>query len=128
MQCGFLIELCLDVTHKTNSVPSLAFSRIASLYRISYEKSLSLDKVLPYSSVFCKKVPHTHKESRSQLCSSVCLCGISSSRKHNRTHMILFVLLSLRRSQPVCWRSPVCCAPPSCTPNPCSEGRYQRVY
>ncbi|XP_078138178.1 gamma-secretase-activating protein isoform X1 [Centroberyx gerrardi] len=28
---------------------------LASLYRISYEKSLSLDKVLPYSSVFDKK-------------------------------------------------------------------------
>ncbi|XP_056133492.1 gamma-secretase-activating protein [Lampris incognitus] len=30
---------------------------LASLYNISYEKSLCLDKVLPYSSVFDKKVP-----------------------------------------------------------------------
>lgn len=34
----------------------------ASLYRVSYQKSLGLDKVLPYSSVFNTKVPHTVKQ------------------------------------------------------------------
>lgn len=38
----------------------------ASLYRISYQKSLGLDKVLPYSSVFNNKVPHTHTHTVSQ--------------------------------------------------------------
>ncbi|CAG12089.1 unnamed protein product, partial [Tetraodon nigroviridis] len=69
---------------------------LASLYRISYEKSLGLDKVLPYSSVFNKKVTHT--------------------RTHTHPHC-------LPRFRRACWRFPVCCVSQSYILNPSSKER-----
>ncbi|KAG7240739.1 hypothetical protein INR49_026628, partial [Caranx melampygus] len=50
-----IIEWLCDNVNAFASFDQIQEFILASLYRISYEKSLSLDKVLPYSSVFDKK-------------------------------------------------------------------------
>ncbi|XP_022605274.1 gamma-secretase-activating protein isoform X2 [Seriola dumerili] len=50
-----IIEWLCDNVNAFESFDQIQEFILASLYRISYEKSLSLDKVLPYSSVFDKK-------------------------------------------------------------------------
>nr|XP_046235160.1 gamma-secretase-activating protein isoform X2 [Scatophagus argus] len=50
-----VIEWLCDNMNAFESFDQIQEFILASLYRISYEKSLSLDKVLPYSSVFDKK-------------------------------------------------------------------------
>ncbi|GAA6230687.1 gamma-secretase-activating protein isoform X2 [Lates japonicus] len=50
-----IIEWLCDNVNALESFDQIQEFILASLYRISYEKSLSLDKVLPYSSVFDKK-------------------------------------------------------------------------
>ncbi|XP_073336377.1 gamma-secretase-activating protein isoform X1 [Pagrus major] len=50
-----IIEWLCDNVNAFESFDQFQEFILASLYRISYEKSLSLDKVLPYSSVFNKK-------------------------------------------------------------------------
>ncbi|XP_044041604.1 gamma-secretase-activating protein isoform X2 [Siniperca chuatsi] len=50
-----IIEWLCDNVNAFESFDQIQEFILASLYRISYEKSLSLDKVLPYSSVFEKK-------------------------------------------------------------------------
>ncbi|XP_040885965.1 gamma-secretase-activating protein isoform X2 [Toxotes jaculatrix] len=53
-----IIEWLCDNVNAFDSFDQIQEFILASLYRISYEKSLSLDKVLPYSSVFdMKEVP-----------------------------------------------------------------------
>ncbi|KAM9328175.1 gamma-secretase-activating protein isoform 2-T2 [Pholidichthys leucotaenia] len=50
-----IIEWLCDNVSPFESFDQIQEFILASLYRISYEKSLSLDKILPYSSVFEKK-------------------------------------------------------------------------
>ncbi|XP_029317603.1 gamma-secretase-activating protein isoform X2 [Cottoperca gobio] len=50
-----IIEWLCDNVNAFESFDQIQEFILASLYRISYEKSLSLDKVLPYSSVLDKK-------------------------------------------------------------------------
>ncbi|KAM9846151.1 gamma-secretase-activating protein [Aulostomus maculatus] len=50
-----IIEWLCDNVNPLESFDQIQEFILASLYRITYEKSLSLDKVLPYSSVFDKK-------------------------------------------------------------------------
>uniref|UniRef100_UPI0037E90EB2 gamma-secretase-activating protein n=1 Tax=Semicossyphus pulcher TaxID=241346 RepID=UPI0037E90EB2 len=50
-----IIEWLCDNVNAFESFDQIQEFILASLYRISFEKSLSLDKVLPYSSVFDKK-------------------------------------------------------------------------
>ncbi|KAM3587297.1 uncharacterized protein V6R79_001210 [Siganus canaliculatus] len=50
-----IIEWLCDNVNPFKSFDQIQEFILASLYRIVYEKSLSLDKVLPYSSVFDKK-------------------------------------------------------------------------
>ncbi|XP_070848625.1 gamma-secretase-activating protein [Chaetodon trifascialis] len=50
-----IIEWLCDNVNAFESFDQIQEFILASLYRISYEKSLGLDKVLPYSSVFDKK-------------------------------------------------------------------------
>ncbi|XP_028252398.1 gamma-secretase-activating protein [Parambassis ranga] len=50
-----IIEWLCDNVNTWDSFDQIQEFILASLYRISYKKSLSLDKVLPYSSVFEKK-------------------------------------------------------------------------
>ncbi|XP_078137506.1 gamma-secretase-activating protein isoform X3 [Sander vitreus] len=50
-----IIEWLCDNVYAFESFDQIQEFILASLYRISYEKSLSLDKVLPYSSVLDKK-------------------------------------------------------------------------
>ncbi|XP_026182155.1 gamma-secretase-activating protein isoform X2 [Mastacembelus armatus] len=50
-----VIEWLCDNVNAFESFDQIQEFILASLYRISYKKSLSLDKVLPYSSVFDKK-------------------------------------------------------------------------
>ncbi|XP_069565334.1 gamma-secretase-activating protein isoform X1 [Brachyistius frenatus] len=50
-----IIEWLCDNVNTFESFDQIQEFILASLYRISYEKSLNLDKVLPYSSVFDKK-------------------------------------------------------------------------
>ncbi|KAK2858925.1 hypothetical protein Q5P01_003545 [Channa striata] len=50
-----IIQWLCDNVNAFESFDQIQEFILASLYRISYEKSLSLDKVLPYSSVFDKK-------------------------------------------------------------------------
>ncbi|XP_027128268.1 gamma-secretase-activating protein [Larimichthys crocea] len=50
-----IIEWLCDNVKAFESFDQIQEFILASLYRISYEKSFSLDKVLPYSSVFDKK-------------------------------------------------------------------------
>ncbi|KAM9334889.1 gamma-secretase-activating protein [Symphorus nematophorus] len=50
-----IIEWLCDNVNAFDSFDQIQEFILASLYRISYEKSLGLDKVLPYSSVFDKK-------------------------------------------------------------------------
>lgn len=53
-----IIEWLCDNVNAFESFDQIQEFILASLYRISYEKSLSLDKVLPYSSVLDKKEIH----------------------------------------------------------------------
>ncbi|XP_005455695.1 gamma-secretase-activating protein isoform X1 [Oreochromis niloticus] len=50
-----VIEWLCDNVNTFESFDQIQEFILASLYRISYEKALSLDKILPYSSVFDKK-------------------------------------------------------------------------
>nr|XP_020455316.1 gamma-secretase-activating protein isoform X2 [Monopterus albus] len=50
-----IVEWLCDNVNAFESFDPIQEFILASLYRISYDKSLSLDKVLPYSSVFDKK-------------------------------------------------------------------------
>ncbi|XP_026219496.1 gamma-secretase-activating protein [Anabas testudineus] len=66
-----IIEWLCDNVNAFESFDQLQEFILASLFRISYDKSLSLDKVLPYSSVFDKKeVPACLLEVPGVLCTT----------------------------------------------------------
>ncbi|XP_076009263.1 gamma-secretase-activating protein isoform X2 [Genypterus blacodes] len=66
-----VIEWLCDNVMALESFDQIQEFILASLYRISYEKSLSLDKVLPYSSIFDKKVPVCLLEVPGVFCTTV---------------------------------------------------------
>ncbi|KAK5849295.1 hypothetical protein PBY51_008946 [Eleginops maclovinus] len=66
-----IIEWLCDNVNAFDSFDQIQEFILASLYRISYEKSLSLDKVLPYSSVLDKKdIPACLLEVPGMLCTT----------------------------------------------------------
>lgn len=66
-----IIEWLCDNVNAFESFDQIQEFILASLYRISYEKSLSLDKVLPYSSVFdMKEIPACLLEVPGVLCTT----------------------------------------------------------
>ncbi|XP_070710216.1 gamma-secretase-activating protein [Pempheris klunzingeri] len=66
-----IVEWLCDNVNAFESFDQIQEFILASLYRICYEKSLSLDKVLPYSSVFDKKeVPMCLLEIPGVLCTT----------------------------------------------------------
>ncbi|KAM7367068.1 hypothetical protein PAMP_014993 [Pampus punctatissimus] len=65
-----IIEWLCDNVNAFESFDQIQEFILASLYRISYKTLLSMDKVLPYSSVFNKKVPSTLLEIPGVLCTT----------------------------------------------------------